>query len=298
MKTELEKYLKSKFHEATCGSYLYAIDRFLDTVSSAEKCDYMQVVEYMAGMHRGGYAHQYKVASLAAIKQYFNFLVDTGKRNDHPCQHLTINDHAIKGICFDDLLSPDELEKLFDRPVRYALNHHRNQIIISLLIYQGLTSQEICCLKVDDIDLDSCMIQIRKNGKLNARKLEMHRKQVLLFSEYLQKTRPKLNKFKVPELLLNKLGNPDNEDSIKNILSVFESMLSGKRVNAQNIRSSVIANWLNYYRIPLSDVQLMAGHRWPTTTQKYIQTDKLKKRDAINLVHPMESMFTESGALR
>ncbi|MBL7897972.1 MAG: tyrosine-type recombinase/integrase [Crocinitomicaceae bacterium] len=291
MKLEFENYLLKKFEKKTYMSYRYAVERFKSLHAHPEKCNYMQIVEYLAELNQQGYSHAYRVANLSALKQYFTFLFEAGIRTDHPCKHLKINDYSVRGICFDDLLTPEELEGLFDRPFRYRVSELRNAIIISLLVYQALSSQEICKLKIDDIDFSNCTIYIKRSGHLDARLLEMHRKQVLLFSDYIEKVRPELNRKNLSEFLINKLGNAENVDSIQNVLVVMKAVYSSKKVTAQNIRISVIANWLNYYHLPLADVQLMAGHRWPTTTQKYVQVDLNKMRNVINRFHPMETMF-------
>lgn len=49
----------------------------------------------------------------------------------------------------------------------------------------------------------------------------------------------------------------------------------------------LIANWLNEDIMVIADVQLMAGHRYPSRTQKYDREDPDEKRKLINQFHPM-----------
>ena len=67
-------------------------------------------------------------------------------------------------------------------------------------------------------------------------------------------------------------------------------LFPNKNLNPRQVRISVIANWLNIQKIPLSDVQLLAGHKWPSTTEKYLRTDLVEKRNLINRLHPLEQM--------
>ena len=64
-----------------------------------------------------------------------------------------------------------------------ALKH---KVVISLLIYQGLTSAEIIRLTVDDVDLERGEVYIKGSRKLNERTLKLKQNQILLFYKYLQ----------------------------------------------------------------------------------------------------------------
>ena len=56
-----------------------------------------------------------------------------------------------------------------------------------------------------------------------------------------------------------------------------------------NIRGSVISYWLNDRKLPLEDVQVMAGHGYPSTTEKYKNPNTHEQREAINKLH--QSIF-------
>ncbi len=53
------------------------------------------------------------------------------------------------------------------------------------------------------------------------------------------------------------------------------------------IRQSVIANWLNEKKLPLEQVQLMAGHRWISSTLKYRQNNIEQQRELMNKWFPL-----------
>lgn len=91
-----------------------------------------------------------------------------------------------------DLLSSPELQLLLERENRYKQLNVRNNVLLSLLIYQGLTSDEIIRLNVKDIDLDNGTIYIKASIILNKRTLELVSKQMILFSNYINETRLEL----------------------------------------------------------------------------------------------------------
>ncbi|MFT5602477.1 MAG: integrase/recombinase XerD [Flavobacteriales bacterium] len=62
-----------------------------------------------------------------------------------------------------------------------------------------------------------------------------------------------------------------------------------RQLNASLVRQSVISNWLNQSVMKLGDVQLMAGHKYPSSTEKYLQPDSDEQRKLINPFHPLNA---------
>ena len=56
--------------------------------------------------------------------------------------------------------------------------------------------------------------------------------------------------------------------------------------NAQQIRASVISNWLKDYNI--REVQYMAGHQYISSTERYLQDDLEGLQEMIEKLHPVE----------
>lgn len=62
---------------------------------------------------------------------------------------------------------------LMNRKNRYWFLQTLNNVLISLLIYQGLTSEEILNLELMDVDLDNGTVYIKASKNLNRRTLEL-----------------------------------------------------------------------------------------------------------------------------
>jgi len=71
------------------------------------------------------------------------------------------------------------------------------------------------------------------------------------------------------------------------MLRPLKGLSPARSLNASTIRQSVIANWLNESKYPLGDVQLPAGHKYPSSTEKYLREDIENKRKLINAFHPL-----------
>lgn len=80
-------------------------------------------------------------------------------------------------------------------------------------------------------------------------------------------------------------------DSIHAMTEQLKSMFPGRNLSPKIIRQSVISYWLNDKKIKLEDVQQMAGHKFPSSTEKYLKKDSIKDAEIINMFHPRVKMY-------
>ena len=285
----LKQYLQHIGHSAkTIKSYLYTVDIFLHLSPGAENFKYKDVLNYMSEKGKHYNNIHTKTAVLSGIKKYYDYLIEIGKRNDHPCRTIYFKGgNRNRDIIHADLFTSQELELLMEREERYPALKLKNQVLVSLLIYQALTAGEIAALKVEHIDLDKGTVYVKESRTLAKRHLELQPKQYRLLDRYIQESRKELISVETDKLVLGKLGTPITTDDINYIVSTFKPLFPDRNLNSKTIRQSVIANWLNEKKIPLEQVQLMTGQKWISTTAKYRQTSVEEQRTLINKFHPM-----------
>ena len=295
----LRNYLEKKYSKSTLASNLYNIKRFTDYYDKkAPKATFKEVLNYIEHLRKNYNLHPKTLRHcLYGVKIYFNYLLETGQRNDHPCSELFLKDKIDKQIQVDTLYSPETLETFFEtyqiRKKKYLEN--RNKIIISLLIYQALTVKEIAELEIQNINLEKCEIFIKASEELTAkspqsRTLPLQAKQILLIYNYLEKDRVKLlqyNNKKETEtsFILGQYGEKINPHGIGKMIN--ETKPKTEQIKPIKIRQSVIANFLkkeNDTRI----VQVFSGHRRASTTIQYKQTEFELLQNAVNNYHPIK----------
>ena len=287
-KQTIEQFLLQQYSSQTVKTYLFNINHFLKLNPKAKRYKYQNILDYMEEISKKQSNPKYRVVILSAIKKYYDYLVINGYRNDHPCKLLNIKVKHNEPIQVQDLFSSEELLLLLKRENRYQYIDTRNAVVLSLLIYQGLTSEEIISLKVKDIDLDNGTVYIKSSTNLNRRTLELVNRQMIVFSKYINEARPKLLRWDSEKLVLSKLGKPIADvSSIKSIVEPLKDLFPDKKLCPQTIRMSVICNWLNEKKYPLEHVQELAGHKWPSTTEKYIKANSEQQRELINRFFPM-----------
>lgn len=288
----LKAYLYSMHTAKTAESYNYSIVKFLSSNPQAETYGYQNIVDYLLELKKEGQSGLYRSKILASIKKYYDYLVYIDVRQNHPCRRLQIKDDRQKGMNFEELFTMEELELLLNREERYRYLDHRNRLLISLLIYQGLASEEITRLNVSDIDLDEGTVRIRGSRSLHGRVLPLRPSQVTFVTRYLEDSRPFLlgKKRRTSRLFITKTGAEETVDGIHSMIQPLKSLFMDRKLCPSTIRISVISHWLNVRKIPVEDVQLMSGHKWPSSTERYKRADMDEQRNLINQFHPLSNV--------
>lgn len=288
---QLEAFLRSRYTKETVDSYRFNINRFLQQHPNAKKYNYSHIEEYFKNLKLSGAEVQYRRVILASIKAYYDFLFINDVIQSHPCKSFFIGEKKPTGKNHGALMTREEMELLFKlREERYQNLINRNLVIIGLLIYQGITSAELIKLTIDDIDFSEG-ITIRASKKLSKRKLELKNRQIIELQNYIDIERPKLINTNTNKLLLTKTGLPMTVDGVHAFIKSMEGAFD-KTLNPAVIRNSVISHWLNVMKIPLEHVQIMAGHKYPSSTEKHFRNDTKEQREIITKLH--ESIFSEN----
>jgi integrase/recombinase XerD len=283
---ELEQYLTERVAPSTAKRYLREIELFFSSVENPKTASYQQIMDYLGELRQKTKAKKIN-CSLHGIKKYYSYLIATGQRKDHPCRYIKLRDKSSRDIQLQDLFKAEELEQLLQKKERYKLLKNRNQIIISLLIYQALTNGEVKKLDLNDINLEQGTIYIKPGRKTNSRTLKLQSKQVFWIMNYLQEDRPKLLKVETEKLIISSRGTAETGEGICYIIETQRHLFPEKKLNAKTIRQSVITNLLKQGK-DLRIVQAFAGHKYPSTTERYKQTQVEELKNQILKYHPLQ----------
>ena len=198
----------------TVKIYLRDINIYLDYQGEekARQATYQEIMQYVEYLRKKYKNPRTLNRMLYGVKAWYEWLVQTGQREDHPCKYLTLKDAKYPDIQLQDLFTSSELEKLLERKERFYIMQVRNQVAMSLLIYQALRLSELIKLRVKDIDLEAGTIAVKGMAKSQPRTLKMKPKQVMLFYQYIYQVRAKVIKEKTDQLLLNIRGKAAGGD--------------------------------------------------------------------------------------
>lgn len=276
---ELEEYLNYHHTRETTKSYLRKIKTFCFLQKHPEQCTYQEILDYLGELRKRYTNRSTLQTHLLALKRYYDYLQDTNQREDHPCKYIHLRGNQKRDIQLQDLFTEEELECLLTAKTWQKKIQIRNQVLISLLIYQGLTTGEIVQLYPANIDLEKAEVYVRGTGITNSRTLKLREKQIMLFYKY-------LNGFHVKKGGATK-SLAKNRDGIEYLISTLKYLYSDRNLNPKTIRQSVITNKLKQGN-DLRKVQVFAGHKLPSTTAKYKQQQVEELKNEVLKYHPLQ----------
>ncbi len=283
-----EKYLQQqKLRESTIRGHLQDLERFKKW-SEKENIDYRnatysELLKFIAQAQQRGVSKSSINIHLNSIGKYYAHLIRTGERKDNPGKELRLKNSGKKVI--QHLLTLQELEETYanyqNKPEwkfkgeRTKQSHKRNVVILGLMIYQGVQTTELKRIEKGHLNLVQGTVYLPSAGRSNSRVLKLNVKQIIPMQQYLQSIEEEQEK------LFN-----CNLTSVACWLMTTLRKQNKKIKDAQQIRSSVIVNWLKQYN--LRQVQYMAGHKYISSTEKYKQEDLEDLQRQLELFHPLK----------
>ena len=281
-----EQYLQAKrYSPHTIHHYeLYAV-LFTDWLATeqltGQQATYNDVIAFMRYLGEQGKSKKRVHSQLNVLRHYFTYLITEGKREDNPAAGI-----YVRGIIRQlpgNLLSMEELEELCRRYQLQLNVDPAKKIMLGLLVYQGLQTEEITRLELTHFHLKEGKVFIKGTSWSNERWLPLQAHQVAELQEYIQANRFKEGVF---------LARPVRVDaSRKNIQNRMQHMirqlqkLNPMVINVNQIRASVITAWLGRYH--LRQVQYMAGHKYVSSTERYRLLNNDDWPSELQKHHPM-----------
>ena len=236
---------------------------------------------------------------LWAIRDYYEYLKLSRPEIKNPARNLHIK--ATRQKVITGVTPIEELETLYQEYPSGSHRGKRNRIMLGLLVYQGITTEEMKQLEPTHLKLKEGKIRIPGSRRRNGRILELKPFQVLELHEYLTETRrvildeittpkparkpDKINKTRIESQLFISINGSEN---IKNSLwHLFREIKKThpEITSAEQIRKSVIVNWLKDHN--LREVQYMAGHKYVSSTERYQMNHLENLKTKIEKYHPL-----------
>ena len=294
-------YLLMKGHsELTASVYTADVKRFMDWLNTEnlelEHVTNTDLLHYIQLKKK--HVSQRTISTiLNSLKHYYSYLKITHQALEDPTRQLEIK--GVKRKKLYTILSKPELESLYHHyiiptatsghssRINPYLTRKRNKVVLGLMIYQGLNTQELGRLTEEDVKLREGKIHIARSRRSNERTLKLEAHQVLDLMEYSLQIRPQLLANHTSETNLFLLNSQGGD---RFYLVVHHLIKQLKKVHphiesAKQIRTSVLTHWLKHYN--LREVQYMAGHRYVSSTEAYLINDLEDLQEDISKFHPI-----------
>lgn len=302
MKEAFEVYMKERaFARSTIEHRLIMIGLYFDWLDKenppgglqAPEVKYNDLLGFMKYCQRTERSQRTIKHYMITVRHYYDHLVRDGQITSNPAKDINVQGARRKVLYH--ILEPHELHQLYNQYPSKSLQEQRDKVLLGLLVYQGIRTEELDKLEVKDIKLKEGKIDILGGIRRNGRLLQLEAHQVLEMYDYILQVRPKLLEMKPKRKYQQKtgsdllfIGEGGQRYSINNF--VTRTMVRARKINpsllnAKQIRASVITKWLKMYN--LRQVQYLAGHRYISSTEGYLQNDMEGLKEEINQYQPL-----------
>jgi site-specific recombinase XerD len=282
---DYKNYLTAKGYttESTAG-IIKAANKFLEWLNEQQleitTINYNDITAYIKHSQQRSIKTRTVQIIVINIKHYLNYLVESSLLSNNPALALKIKNVKRKTVY--NILSAEELETIYktyrtelpstDKAPPQVLNklaRKRNKILLGLLIYQGVATDDIKNLEPTHLELREGKITIPSAKRSNERSLKLESHQIFDLYDYVNDIRKQiltLTKKNSTKLFMSIGKGNKLQNSLQKLIEELKKQ-NPKLENLHQLRASVITNWLKQYN--KRKVQYMAGHRYISSTEHY-----------------------------
>ena len=211
---------------------------------------------------------------LSTLRNFYKYLEKEKKINNNPLDGIS-QPKLIKNL--PKFLTIEEVNKLLDITLNTPYDY-RNKAMIELLYATGLRVSELINLKVEDIDLNECIVRCMGKGS-KERIIPIGDIALKYIKIYIESYRSLLIKKQTDYLFISNYGKNITRQGFFKILkklSITQGIL--KDFSPHTLRHSFATHMLEY-GADLKIIQELLGHSDLSTTQIYthLTNEKLKK---------------------
>lgn len=302
-----KQYLESKGHsqknidnhyQNLCNYINWTEEQHIET----EYASYNEVMSYVQYLKKRTIKQSTITIYINTLKHYYSWVIKRKLRTENPTRNIIIK--GVQRKYLYDTLKKQTLENLYENFVlpkedegnknqnwfkTSKLTSSRNKVILGLMIWQGLGTLELAKLEVKDVQLREGKINVSGSKRSNPRALKLEAPQILDLMEYTLQTRQEILKLsgnnKQSESLFVSIGKSNQFNNVMHQLKHKLHQQNPRITSLQQIRASVITNWLKNYN--LREVQYKAGHRYVSSTEAYLVNDLEGLQEDIVRFHPI-----------
>jgi integrase/recombinase XerD len=242
------------------------------------------IVGYMLEMKEREYASSTVARKVAAVKSFFNFLVEQGQLKKNPANELDspkVEKHRPAAI------PPEEIDRLLAAPQGKSPTAYRDRALLESLYATGLRVSELVALDVSDVDIDAGTVRCTGKGA-KQRILPVYDRALRVIDDYITLGRPALvrNNPEEQALFLNRRGKRLTRQGLWLIIKRYVDRMGIQgHVTPHTLRHSFATHMLRG-GAGLREVQQMLGHANISTTQVYTQVSNDHLREVYDESHP------------
>ena len=238
------------------------------------------IVQFLSHLQAQGYSSASVCRALMVVKVLFRFLK---RENAISSNEARLLESPRLWQLIPEVLSGEELDRLFAAPDREVAIGARDYAILELLYGSGLRVSELCALTVNDVS-DSFVRVMGKGRK--ERLVPVGRQAIAAIDDYLVRFRTVEEREKSPPLFVSRMGRPLDRVAIWRAIKAYGRQAGIKKnISPHTLRHSFATHLLDN-GADLRVIQEMLGHADIGSTERYTQVSKSRLQEAFRTFHP------------
>ncbi len=239
---------------------------------------------YIVNFKERNYAPATIARKTAAIKSFFDFLVQENIINDDPAENLG---GTKPSQSLPKTLSISQIEELLALPAKQnAPEAKRDKAMLEILYATGMRVTELISLNIENVNLADGFVRCFGKGS-KERIIPFHEQALLDLTVYIEKARPFLTNKHETALFVNRRGQRLTRQGVWLILKNYAKTIGiEKEITPHTLRHSVATHLLQSGKMNLRELQEFLGHANIATTQIYTHLTSEHVRKVYESSHP------------
>ena len=229
---------------------------------------------------------------IRSIKRFFEYLEQRNIIFINPAESFK-EPKRIKGL--KPVLTPNEVNQILEQPDLSTRAGIRDRTVLEVLYSTGIRRQELCNLRLYDIDLENKTLRVHMGKGKKDRVVPLGRHAARYLRDYILDIRSHFTRTNKANriVFVNRFGEPINKYLV-NILVRTYAQKAGitKKVTPHIFRHTFATSLINN-NADIRYVQEMLGHADIRTTQEYLRVVKGDLKRVHQKTHPREKQAME-----
>jgi site-specific recombinase XerD len=227
--------------------------------ASVQRAD---ILEFLAELSQRQVSGVSRARKLAAIREFFRFLVQTERCERSPAEAVE-TPHKERNV--RTFLRPEE----YTHMLSLAGGNVRDFAILQVFLQTGVRVSELCAIEVNDVDLQGGLLAVHGKG-MATREVELERKGLVAIKNWLA-VRPSTG---CERLFLNKDGASLGQRGVRKLVAKYKRLAGITRKASCHSFRHTFATYKAEHGVSPFQLQRWLGHASLATTQICVHLGK------------------------
>jgi len=248
-----------------------------------EDSTYQNLMNYIGHLKKEGKSVHHINRSLQSISHYYdyrelpNVAISARLRGQ-------ITKAKLKAFTAEQM---DQINECYEAKSRRGYYHHSDQIILGMMIYQGLEIGDFMVLELKDLKLEKGRIYIPARGKRLSRTLLLESHQVLVLHTYIQEHREDSSeKLFAPQCDTYNVFHWQYKQLAKQAKNQVKEKLGLELIKLHQLRQSRIKYWIEQHGV--RKAQYLGGYRTTLSVERYRDPNMEDLKEQVRMYHPFK----------